>query len=221
MQRETKFWILTAIFVASVIAANLMGNKIAVFGFFDAAVGIMIFPLSFLALDVIQEVEGKQTARRIVLATMAVLAYVLLITWIATQLPSAKRDFFPMEYNKIFGISVRVMIASIIAFLVGELADIEIFKRIRDWSKAKMLWLRATGSTVISQFVDTTIFMFLAFYGITPKHDAFYLFILIIPYWTLKCLIAIFGTPLVYAGVQWLGPSEKTGTKKQRPTRFN
>ncbi len=214
MERKTKFFILVAIFVASVIAANLMGNKIAVFGFFDAAVGIMIFPLSILALDVIQEVEGKQTARRIVLATMAVLAYVLLITWIATQLPSAKRDFFPMEYNQIFGISVRVMIASIIAFLVGELADIEIFKRIRDWSKAKMLWLRATGSTIISQFVDTTVFMFLAFYGITPKHDAAYLLVLIIPYWTLKCIIATFGTPLVYWGVQWLGPSEKTGAKK-------
>lgn len=210
MQRETKFWILVAIFVASIIAANLMGNKIAVFGFFDAAVGIMVFPLSFLVMDVIQEVEGKQTARRIVLATMLVLAYVLLITWIATQLPSAKRDFFPSEYNKIFGISVRVMIASIIAFLIGELADIEIFKRIRDWTKAKMLWLRATGSTIISQFVDTTVFMFLAFYGITPKHDAVYLLVLIIPYWTLKCIIAIFGTPLVYWGAQWLGPNKKT-----------
>ncbi|MBS1194773.1 MAG: hypothetical protein H6R30_111, partial [Methanomicrobia archaeon] len=58
MQRETKYHVLVALFVASVIAANLMGNKIAVFGFFDAAVGIMVFPLSYLALDVIQEVEG-------------------------------------------------------------------------------------------------------------------------------------------------------------------
>lgn len=212
MERETKFWVLVAVFVASVIAANLMGNKIAVFGFFDAAAGIMIFPLSFLALDIIQEAEGRQTARRIVLATMFVLAYVLLITWIATQLPSAKRDFFPMEYNKIFGISVRVMMASIAAFLVSELMDIEIFRRIREWTHKKMLWLRATGSTIISQFVDTTVFMFLAFYGITSKHDAAYLLVLIIPYWALKCIIAIFGTLLVYWGVQWLGPKEKTKT---------
>jgi uncharacterized integral membrane protein (TIGR00697 family) len=215
MERQTKFFILVAIFVASVIAANLMGNKIAVFGFFDAAVGIMVFPLSFLALDVIQEVEGRQTARRIVLATMAVLAYILLITWIATQLPSAKRDFFPLEYNKIFGISVRVMLASLTAFLVGELADIEIFRRFRDWTKNKMLWLRVNGSTIISQFIDTTVFMFLAFYGISPKHDAAYLFVLIIPYWLLKCVIAIFGTPLVYAGVKWLGPSEGKKTVKK------
>jgi hypothetical protein len=145
---------------------------------------------------------------------MLVLVYITIITFIATQLPSAQRDFFPAEYNQIFGISVRVMIASLTAFLIGELADIEIFKRIREWTKTKMLWLRATGSTIISQFIDSTVFMFLAFYGITPKHDVAYLFLLIIPYWLLKSAIAIFGTPLVYAGVQWLGPNgNKTGKK--------
>jgi uncharacterized integral membrane protein (TIGR00697 family) len=188
-----------------------MGNKIAVFGFFDAAVGIMVFPLSFLALDVIQEVEGKKTARRIVLSTMLVLAYLMTITFIATQLPSAERDFFPAEYRKIFGISVRVMVASLSAFLVSELLDIEVFRVIRTWTQQKMLWLRASGSTVVSQFIDTTVFMFLAFYGISSKHDATYLMVLVIPYWLLKCAVAIFGTPLVYAGVRWLGKPDSPG----------
>jgi uncharacterized integral membrane protein (TIGR00697 family) len=132
-----------------------------------------------------------------------------LITWIATQLPSAKRDFFPEQYNQVFGISVRVMIASLTAFLVAELADIEIFKRVKEWTKTKMLWLRATGSTIVSQFIDTTVFMFLAFYAATPKFDATYIFLLIIPYWALKSIVAIAGTPLVYAGVKWLGKTEK------------
>ena len=208
MQRETKYHALVALFVASVIAANLMGNKIAVFGFFDAAVGIMVFPLSYLALDVIQEVEGRETARRIVLATMAVLAYVLLVTFIATQLPSATRDFYPEEYNLIFGISVRVMVASLTAFLVAELLDIEVFRTLKEWTHRRMLWLRATGSTIVSQFIDTTVFMFLAFYGVTPKFTAAYIFTLVIPYWLLKCTVAIFGTPFVYLGVRWLGPRE-------------
>ena len=206
MQRETKYHALVALFVASVIAANLMGNKIAVFGFFDAAVGIMVFPLSYLALDVIQEVEGRETARRIVLATMAVLAYVLVVTYVATQLPSAARDFYPEEYNLIFGISVRVMMASITAFLIAELLDIEVFRALKEWTHRRMLWLRASGSTIVSQFVDTTVFMFLAFYGVTPKFTALYIFALVIPYWLLKCAVAIFGTPLVYLGVRWLGP---------------
>ncbi|MDD1653488.1 MAG: queuosine precursor transporter [Methanomicrobiales archaeon] len=206
MQRETKFFLLMALFVASVIAANLMGNKIAVFGFFDAAVGILVFPLSYLALDVIQEVEGRDTARRIVLATMAVLAYVLVVTYVATQLPSAARDFYPEEYNLIFGISVRVMVASITAFLLAELLDIEVFRTLKEWTHRRMLWLRATGSTVVSQFIDTTVFMFLAFYGVSPKFTALYIFTLVIPYWLLKCAVAIFGTPFVYLGVRWLGP---------------
>ncbi|MDD1651894.1 MAG: queuosine precursor transporter [Methanomicrobiales archaeon] len=208
MQRETRFFLLVALFVASVIAANLMGNKIADFGFFDAAVGILVFPLSYLALDVIQEVEGRETARRIVLATMAVLAYVLLVTFIATQLPSATRDFYPEEYNLIFGISVRVMVASLTAFLVAELLDIEVFRTLKEWTHRRMLWLRATGSTIVSQFIDTTVFMFLAFYGVTPKFTAAYIFTLVIPYWLLKCTVAIFGTPFVYLGVRWLGPRE-------------
>jgi queuosine precursor transporter len=208
MQRETRFFLLVALFVASVIAANLMGNKIAVFGFFDAAVGIMVFPLSYLALDVIQEVEGRETARRIVLATMAVLAYVLLITFIATQLPSAARDFYPEEYNRIFGISVRVMVASLTAFLLAEFLDIEVFRALKEWTHRRMLWLRATGSTIVSQFIDTTVFMFLAFYGVTPKFTAMYIFTLVIPYWLLKCAVAILGTPFVYLGVRWLGPRE-------------
>ena len=204
MDEETKFWIIVALFVSSVIASNLMGNKIATFGFFDAAVGILIFPLSYLALDIIQEVKGKSVARKVLFGSLVALGFVLIVTFISTQLPSAKRDFYPEEYNKIFGISVRVMVASLAAFILSELVDIEIFARIKSMTKQKFLWLRATGSTIVSQFIDSTVFMFLAFYGISPKHDVTYLLALTIPYWILKCIIAIFGTPIVYAGVKWL-----------------
>lgn len=216
MERQTKFFILIALFAASVIASNLMGNKIAVFGFFDAAVGLMVFPISFLIKDIIQEVEGKKTAQQVVWGTLVALAFVLIVTWISTQLPSAERDFFPQEYNKIFGLSIRVMLASLTAFLISELLDIEIFKQILDWTRKKMLWLRATGSTLVSQFVDSAVFMFLAFYGISPKHDVWYLLALTVPYWILKCIIAIFGTPLVYAGVRWLGPVPHDSEKNRK-----
>ena len=204
MDSETKFWIIVALFVSSVIASNLMGNKIASFGFFEAGVGIMIFPLSYLAMDIIQEVKGKEVARKLLFGTLIALTFVMIVTYISTALPSAKRDFFPEEYNKIFGVSIRVMLASLIAFIVADLSDIEIFAKIKERTKEKMLWLRATGSTIVSQFIDSVVFMFLAFYGISPKHDAMYLLAITIPYWILKCIIAICGTPLVYAGAKWL-----------------
>ena len=71
--------------MSSVIAANLMGNKIADFGLFQTGVGIMIFPFSYIILDIIQEVEGKATARKILLATLAALVLVTIITFIGTQ----------------------------------------------------------------------------------------------------------------------------------------
>lgn len=209
MDSDTKFWILVALFVSSVIASNLMGNKIANFGFFEAGVGIMIFPLSYLAMDIIQEVKGKEVARKILFGTLLAVAFVMIVTYISTILPSASRDFYPMEYNKIFGVSVRVMIASLIAFVASDLSDIEIFAKIKQKTQEKMLWLRATGSTIVSQFIDSVVFMFLAFYGISPKHDVMYLIAITIPYWALKCAIAIFGTPLVYGGVKWLKGEEK------------
>ena len=97
------------------------------------------------------------------------------------------------------------MLASLTAFIISELSDIEIFARLKTWTKSKMLWLRATGSTIISQFVDTMIFMFLAFYAITPKYDVMFILSIAIPYWLLKSAISLFGTPLVYAGgkVAW------------------
>jgi uncharacterized integral membrane protein (TIGR00697 family) len=181
-----------------------MGNKIANFGFFEAGVGIMIFPLSYLTMDIIQEVKGKEVARKILFGTLFALAFVMVVTYISTALPSAKRDFYPEEYNKVFGVSIRVMLASLIAFVIADLSDIEIFAKIKEKTKEKMLWLRATGSTIVSQFIDSVVFMFLAFYGISPKHDAMYLLMITLPYWILKCIVAIGGTPLVYAGAKWL-----------------
>ncbi len=209
MNRESKLLVLYALFTASVIAANLMGAKIADFALFSSSVGILVFPLGILVLDIIQEVEGKEKAKQVVFGTLVALVFVLAMTAIAVWLPSAPRDFFPLEYGKIFGISLRIMVASVIAFLIAELLDIWVFRIIKNFTQGKMLWLRANLSTFASELVDTVVFMTIAFYGITPKHDAVFLIGLIIPWWLLKCAYAFLGTPLVYAGAAWLRNENK------------
>ncbi|MDO8624451.1 MAG: queuosine precursor transporter [Candidatus Diapherotrites archaeon] len=204
MNKGQKLAVLSAVFTAGVIAANLMGAKIADFNLFYASVGLLVFPPAMLALDIVQEVEGKEKARQIVFGTLCAMGFVLLMTAIAVWLPSAPRDFYPAEYGKIFGVSLRIMIASILAFLIAELADIHVFRILKEKTGNKMLWLRANVSTLVSEFIDTAIFMTVAFYGITPKHDAVFLIGLIIPWWLLKCGYALLGTPLVYAGAAWL-----------------
>jgi uncharacterized integral membrane protein (TIGR00697 family) len=204
MKKAQKLAVLSAVFTAGVVASNLMGAKIADFNLFYASVGLLVFPPSMLALDIIQEAEGKETARHVVLGTLSAMVLVLVMTAIAVWLPSAPRDFYPAEYAKIFGVSLRIMIASILAFLIAEMTDLHVFRALKEKTGGKMLWLRANLSTLVSEFVDTTIFMTVAFYGITPRHDVVFLIGLIVPWWLLKCGYAFLGTPLVYWGSNWL-----------------
>jgi len=107
-------------------------------------------------------------------------------------------------FESVFGATMRMMIASIIAFLISQLHDVWSFDFWKRKTKGKYLWLRNNLSTFVSQFVDTTIFMFLAFYKVAPKFTVPFVFSLIIPYWLFKVVFALIDTPLCYLGVKWL-----------------
>ena len=146
---EAKTHILIGLFVAALIAANLIGTKIA-HVFIDFSVGIFAYPITFLVTDVIEEVHGKEKAKKLVLVGFISLLFVLAITSLAISLPSATRDFFPDAYNKIFGISLRIMIASIIAFLSSQFHDVWAFNFWKQKTKGRYLWLRNNLSTIVS-----------------------------------------------------------------------
>ncbi len=205
---KTKTDVLIGLFVAALIAANLLGGKIA-HVWIDFSVGIFAYPVTFLITDVIEEVHGKRKAQNLVYAGFISLMFVLGLTFLAIKLPSATRDFFPVEYTKVFGISLRIMIASAVAFLLSQTHDVWAFNFWKEKTKGRFLWLRNNLSTIVSQLIDSTIFMFIAFYGMTPKHNIAYMFVLIIPYWLLKVVVALFDTPLIYLGVWWLKKGEK------------
>ena len=138
---------------------------------------------------------------------MVVVGIILIFSVLATSLPPSTR-FQPTEnaYDAIFGLSARIAAASLIAFTLAEFLDVFIFTKIRQSLGKKKLWLRNNLSNFISQFVDTTIFMTLAFYALErplPDNVSF-LVSLILPYWLLKCVMSIIETPLVYLGVKWL-----------------
>lgn len=206
--------ILLGVFVGSLIAANLIGLKIASFGIFEASVGILLFPILFLVTDIIEEVHGKKKTQEFVIIAFITLMIVLAILVIAVLLPTASRSFVDHEtYSSIFGTTIRIFIASITAFLIAQFHDIWAFNFWKQKTKGKHLWLRNNLSTIVSTFIDTTLFMFIAFFGITmtsmfdPANSKFnveYLFQLIIPYWFIKILFAMFDTPFCYLGVRWL-----------------
>ncbi len=188
---------------------GVMENSYIAYNFFDVvhvSVGIIAVPVMFLVTDVVEEVLGKEKAKNMVNAGVLAMLFLLLITIVSVWLPAdPTRQYFSQEnYASIFSVSIRMFIASILAFVLAQYHDIWAFNFWKEKTKGKHLWFRNNASTVVSQLLDSTIFMFVAFYGLTPKFTVAYIIGLIIPYWIFKILFAILDTPFVYLGVKWL-----------------
>lgn len=204
MSKHFKLTLLTAIFVAGLLAANLLGSKVTTILGISMSVGIFAYPLTFLMTDAIGEVYGKKKAMQVVYAALIAQVFVLVLTWVAVVLPPAERYAFNAEYTTVFGGSIRMIIASLIAFIVAQLHDVWAFEFWRNKLKGKHLWFRNNASTFVSQAIDTLLFMFIAFYGISEKFTVPFILELSVTYWGLKIVLAAIDTPFVYALVKWL-----------------
>ncbi|HSD98187.1 MAG TPA: queuosine precursor transporter [Patescibacteria group bacterium] len=212
-----RFDFLLALYIACIAISELMGAKtfpIATIGTFhlSASVAIFVVPLIYSVNDIITEVFGKDRARSVVRSGLFMVALFMLFSAFATWLPSTPR-FAKINpaYVTVFALSVRIAASSLTAFAVGEFLDVLIFARLRQRFGSKKLWLRTNISNFVSQFLDTTLFMFLAFYSLNVPFlaNVSFLFGLILPYWLLKCFMSVIETPLVYLGVTWLKKEEK------------
>jgi len=216
--------LLLGLFVASLIAANLLGGKITQFWIIQVSVGIFAFPITFLITDAIEEVHGKGKAKTFVWVGFISMIFVLLITVLAVKLPFAARSYVQAEqFNPVFGISLRFFVASITAFFLSQMHDVWAFNFWKEKTKGKWLWLRNNASTIVSQLIDTVVFMFIALYYIpwlpqivntNPKFTVAYLFTLIVPYYLLKVIVALADTPFIYILTWWLRGSIKEPKKR-------
>lgn len=207
-----RFDFLLALYITCIAISELMGAKtfpIATIGTFhlSASVAIFVVPFIYCVNDTITEVFGKERARSIVRSGLFMIFLLMVFSVFATWLPATPR--FAMAnpaYNTIFGLSIRIAASSLTAFAIGEFLDVFIFAKLRATLGTKKLWLRTNLSNFIAQFLDTTIFMFLAFYAFNKPFgdNVFFLFGLILPYWLLKTFMSVIETPLVYLGVRWL-----------------
>src|SRR5579872_4443539 len=203
-----RFDFLLALYITCIAISELMGAKtfpITTIGTFhlSASVAIFVVPLIYCVNDVVTEVFGKQRARSIVRSGLFMVFLLMIFSAFATWLPATPR-FIKMNpaYVTIFGLSVRIAASSLTAFAVGEFLDVLLFARLRAKFGSKKLWLRTNISNIVSQFLDTTLFMFLAFYAFNLPFGVNFSFLsgLILPYWILKCLMSFIETPLVYLG---------------------
>lgn len=208
----SKMDFLIALYITCLALAELAGAKtfplINLFGYqLNASVAIFLVPLLFSVNDIITEVHGKERTRSVIRSGLLMIFLIMCFSVFATLLdPSARFAETESAYDSIFGKSARISFASLVAFSLAEFLDVYVFAKIRERLGDSKLWLRNNASNFISQFVDTIVFMTLAFYAFDQAigMNAEFLISLIIPYWLLKCFMSVIETPLVYIGVRWL-----------------
>lgn len=212
MFKIEKFDLLVSIYIFCIAASELMGAKtfplINLFGYqLNASVAIFLLPLIFTINDVITEVFGKERTRSVIRSGLIVILLILLFSLFAINLPPSGRfQASEAAYDKIFGLSARIAAASLTAFALAEFLDVIIFVKIRQLLGKNALWLRNNVSNFVAQFIDTSVFISLAFYAFDKSFNSNLTFLssLILPYWLLKCFMSVIETPFVYLGVKWL-----------------
>ena len=226
-KKNRLFMILAGIFITNALVAEMIGVKIFsgeqtlgfqpahlnILGFtmdFNLTAGAIIWPVVFITTDLINEYFGKPGVKRISYLTAGLIAYAFVVIFLTMELPpaqwwldannqDAQGNYFNMNFafNKIFGQGQRIIIGSLAAFLLGQLVDVFVFQRLRKVTGTRMLWLRATGSTLVSQLVDSFVVLYIAFAGIFTNSQ---IVAIGLTNYLYKFGVAILLTPVVYGG---------------------
>lgn len=210
-----KILICLVLYITSLFAANTLGLKIMPFIFgTHLSVAVFSFPIVFIMTDLIGEVYGKKMAKNFVLAGVVSILLFLLYSLISAILPWSEKGLWARDsYNLIFSVSVRMSIASLLAFAIAEYQDVFSFFFFKKKLGAKHFWIRSNLSNIWSQFLDSVIFTIVAFWGIysVPTMIA-----ILIPWWIYKVFMGFLFTPLSYLGIRILrgkGPASMDDTR--------
>lgn len=232
-KKQNLFIILGAIFLTNALLAELIGVKIfsleqtlgmdpvnwRILGYtldFNLTAGVMIWPVVFITTDIINEYFGKRGVRKISFIAVGCIAYAFFMIWLVTKLTPA--EFWlevnsmdgngnPFDvnfaFNTIYTQGLGIIVGSIVAFLIGQLLDVLVFQHLKKLTGEKMIWLRATGSTLVSQLIDSFVVLAIAFYILAPANsrwDLQQVFSVGSLNYLYKFAIAILLTPLIYLG---------------------
>ena len=156
MKRSHKLYtVLSAIFLTALILAEITGGKLIELKLseewiFIMTMGVIPFPITFIVTDILNEYFGKPGIRFITIVGMVMIAFAYVILFADMSIPAARiSPVQDAEFTKVFGQSNRIILGSIIAYLIGQMIDIHVFHFIRKKTGEKMLWLRATGTPLL------------------------------------------------------------------------
>lgn len=196
-------------FVAILLLSNLIGASKPSFVTLPNGVewsfgaGVLFFPISYIIGDVLTEVYGYANARRVIWTGFAALIFMAFMAYVVVALPPAAGWPGQEAYEFVFGNSWRIVLASMVAFWVGEFANSFVLARLKVLTQGRFLWVRTIGSTFVGQGLDSLIFYPLAFYGLAgwPPEQ---LWQVVISQWLIKTAWEAALTPVTYVVVGWL-----------------
>lgn len=222
--KPTKLFLgISAFFVANALVAESIGTKIfslekllnlphadfTLFGQsglgFNLTCGVLLWPLEFVLTDIVNEFYGVKAVKRISYTAVILISYAFLAYFAAIGVPPA--DFWvtvnassnipdmQAAFSGVFGQNMRIIAGSLLAFLVSQIVDVTVFHRIKKLTGERKIWLRATGSTLVSQLVDSYIVLFIAFLGVFSWQQILAFGIMNYLY---KSFMALALTPVIY-----------------------
>jgi len=211
------FLLVASIFIACLIASNIIAVKLVnIFGLVLPA-AILIFPISYIFGDVLTEVYGYRQARWVIWLGFFCNLIVVVAIWLGQILPAASFWDGQAAYERILGYTPRLLGASFLAYLIGEFANSFVLAKMKIATNGRWLWVRTIGSTLVGQGLDSLVFMTLAFIGTIPLPV---LSGAIVVQWLSKSAYEAIATPLTYGVVNFLKKREGMDVF-DRGTRFN
>lgn len=212
-----RFLLIAGLFITSLLTANLIAVKlIEVFGLLLPA-AIVIFPVSYILGDVLTEVYGYRQARRVIWLGFLCNLVMVAAIGLAQALPPAA--FWPDQeaFERILGYTPRLLVASFLAYLIGEFANAFVLAKMKIATRGRWLWTRTIGSTLVGQALDSTVFITLAFVGTIPAEALGWT---IVTQWLVKSAYEALATPFTYAVVNFLKRADGSDVYDEA-TRFN
>jgi uncharacterized integral membrane protein (TIGR00697 family) len=204
-----RFIACTALFITCLLTANVTASKLVAAGSLTLTAGIVLFPISYIVGDVLTEVWGYAVTRRVIWLGFACNALMVAAIWAGGALPPAPFWKGQAAYDEILGQAPRILVASFVAYLIGEFANAYVLARLKIATAGRWLWVRTIGSTVVGEGLDSLVFVTLAFTGTVATGS---LVVIVINQWLIKVVYEGIATPLTYAAVAWLKSRERLDT---------
>ena len=196
--------VVTALFVTLYLVSNVMAVKvISIFNLFYFDAGTITFPFAYMLGDVLTEIWGYRTARKVIWMTFLCNIIMVVCTQIGVWLPSVDYlDPTATAYNTIFTYVPRIVLGSLAGFLLGELSNAWLMERIKIMTRGRFLWIRTIGSSIAGYLFDTLPFVLIAFAGVLTTRDI--LLMIAMQYFMKLAIEVFFGTPMAYAVIVFL-----------------